>query len=53
MLLQTIFELLLFVSMADWNNEMDSIARECELRTLSQPGVNGTKQAGEQRQGKQ
>jgi len=41
--------------MADWNNETDSIViGKCVNANSEQPsGVNGTKQAGEQRQGNQ
>ena len=40
--------------MADWNNETDSIAIGKCVNANSEPsGVNGTKQAGEQRQGNQ
>ena len=42
--------MLLFVSMADWNNETDSIVRECKLRTTLRSKWN---KAGEQRQGNQ
>ena len=41
--------------MADWNNETDSIViGKCVNANSEQPsGVNGTKQAGEQREGNQ
>ena len=40
--------------MADWNNETDSIViGKCVNANSDPSGVNGTKQAGEQRQGNQ
>jgi hypothetical protein len=40
--------------MADWNNETDSIViGKCVNANSDLSGVNGTKQAGEQRQGNQ
>ena len=40
--------------MADWNNETDSIViGKCVNANSDPSGVNGTKQAGERRQGNQ
>ena len=40
--------------MADWNNETDSIViGKCVNANSDPSGVNGTKQAGEQRRGNQ
>ena len=40
--------------MADWNNETDSIViGKCVNANSDPSGVNGTKQAGKQRQGNQ